>query len=273
MPTLVLPFPAIDPVALEVGPLVVRWYALAYIVGLLFAWWYIRRLVANEALWPGPPPLEPVKVDDLLVWAALGVILGGRIGYVLFYNPAYFAANPLEILQVWQGGMAFHGGFLGVLLAVFLFARRQGVSALTLFDVAAAATPIGLFFGRIANFINGELYGRVTDVPWAVIFPYGGPEPRHPSQIYEALLEGLVLFVVLRWLTHGRGMLARPGFVAGAFAVGYGVARIIAELFRMPDAHIGYLAGWLTMGMLLSLPMILAGLWLMWRSSRKAPAA
>ncbi|QPC44281.1 prolipoprotein diacylglyceryl transferase [Kaustia mangrovi] len=273
MITFVLPFPAIDPVAVEVGPLAVRWYALAYIAGLLFAWWYIRRLVANEALWQGPPPLKPVDADDLIVWSALGVILGGRLGYVLFYNPAYFAANPLEIVQVWHGGMSFHGGFLGVVLAGILFARRHGISPFTVLDLAGASVPIGLFFGRIANFINGELYGRVSDVPWAMVFPFGGPEPRHPSQLYEALLEGVVLFVLLRWLTHGRGMLSAPGFVGGAFTAGYGLARIAVEFFRMPDAQIGYLAGWLTMGMLLSLPMVAAGLAIMWWATRKAHAA
>ena len=272
MITFVLPFPAIDPVAVEVGPLAVRWYALAYIAGLLFAWWYIRRLVANEALWQGPPPLKPVDADDLIVWSALGVILGGRLGYVLFYNPAYFAANPLEIVQVWHGGMSFHGGFLGVVLAGILFARRHGISPFTVLDLAGASVPIGLFFGRIANFINGELWGKPTDVPWA--FQVNG-QVLHPTQLYEALLEGLVLFVIL----YAYSARPRPYMaVSGLFLLLYGVFRTFVEFYRVPDAHMGdggYLAaGWLTTGMLLSAPMIAAGVILLFLAYRKRePAA
>jgi phosphatidylglycerol:prolipoprotein diacylglycerol transferase len=200
--------------------------------------------------------------DDFVLWVTLGIILGGRLGFVLFYNPGYFASHPLEMLQIWKGGMSFHGGFLGCVLAVILFARHRGIPILSLGDVTCAAGPIGIFLGRAANFINGELWGRPTDVPWAVIFPGGGPLPRHPSQLYEAALEGLVLFAVLAALVRA-GALKRPGFILGAFAFGYAVARAICELFREPDPQLGFLWGGLTMGMLLSLPLLLAGLALM----------
>jgi phosphatidylglycerol:prolipoprotein diacylglycerol transferase len=205
--------------------------------------------------------------DDFVLWVTLGIILGGRLGYVLFYNPGYFAAHPAEILQVWKGGMSFHGGFLGCVLAVVLFARGRGIPILSLGDVTCAAGTIGIFLGRIANFVNGELWGRPTDVPWAIIFPGGGPLPRHPSQLYEAVLEGLVLFIVLAGLMRA-GALKRPGFVLGAFAFGYGVARAICELFREPDPQLGFLWGGLTMGMLLSLPLLLAGIILMGAAMR-----
>ena len=263
-----LQHPNFDPVAFSIWIFDVRWYALAYITGLVLAWLYCRWMTKLP-----PHRLKPVDFDDFLLWATLGVVLGGRLGYILFYKPDYYLQNPLEVVFIWRGGMSFHGGLLGVLAAIGLFARSRGVSYFTLSDIVGAATPIGLCLGRIANFINGELYGRVSDVPWAMVFPFGGPEPRHPSQLYEALLEGVVLFVLLRWLTHGRGMLSAPGFVGGAFTAGYGLARIAVEFFRMPDAQIGYLAGWLTMGMLLSLPMVAAGLAIMWWATRKAHAA
>ncbi|NJO54903.1 MAG: prolipoprotein diacylglyceryl transferase [Bacteroidales bacterium] len=196
-PLLAIPFPAFDPVLVSVGPFAIRWYALAYIVGLLGGWWLSRRLVANARLWGGTSPMQPSDLDDALLWIALGVILGGRLGFVLVYNFDYYSAHPLDALMVWRGGMSFHGGFLGAVLAMVLFARSRGISVWSLFDVVAAVVPIGLFLGRIANFINGELWGRVADVPWAVIFPTGGPEPRHPSQLYQAGLEGLLLFAVL----------------------------------------------------------------------------
>ncbi|AXS41449.1 prolipoprotein diacylglyceryl transferase [Breoghania sp. L-A4] len=260
MPLLALPFPTIDPVLIELGPFAIRWYALAYIAGILLAWRYMRMLINNERLWAGQPHPSALDIDDFVLWATLGIVLGGRIGYVLFYNPAYYLANPVEILSVWQGGMSFHGGFLGTVIAMVLFSWRRGLSVWTLFDLAAAAAPIGLFFGRLANFINAELWGRVTDLPWGVVFPGAGPLPRHPSQLYEAALEGIVLFLLLRLLTHRGGYLARRGFLAGAFACGYGLSRIAVEFFRMPDAQIGFLAGGTTMGMLLSLPMIIAGI-------------
>jgi len=270
----VLPFPAIDPVIFEIGPFALRWYALAYIVGIILAWRYMRALVRNDRLWAGLQRPTPVDLDDFVLWGTFGIIIGGRLGYVLFYNPSYYFANPGEALAVWTGGMSFHGGFAGTVIAIFLFAWRRGLSVWTLFDLAGCAAPIGLFFGRIANFINAELWGRTTDVPWAVVFPGAGPAPRHPSQIYEAALEGVILFLVLRLPSHRFKLLERPGFLAGAFAFGYGVGRSIAELYRVPDAHIGYLSGFLTMGILLSLPMILGGIALMvWaarRSNREA---
>lgn len=266
----VLPFPAIDPVIIEVGPFALRWYALAYIVGIILAWRYMRALVLNDRLWNGAKRPSPVELDDFVVWGTLGIIIGGRLGYVLFYNPAYYLANPGEALAIWSGGMSFHGGFAGTVIAMILFAWRRGLPIWTLFDLAGCAAPIGLFFGRMANFINAELWGRPTDVPWAMVFPGAGPEPRHPSQLYEAALEGVLLFLVLRLLSHRFELLKKPGFLAGAFAFGYGIGRSIAEFYRVPDAHIGYLSGFLTMGILLSLPMILAGLALMVWAARRA---
>ena len=249
-----LAFPAIDPIAISIGPIAIRWYALAYIAGLLLGWKYVVYYCTKT-----PNIMSKRDVDDLLFWATLGVILGGRLGYILFYNLDYYLDNPANTLKVWQGGMAFHGGFMGVILAIILFARKRGISILAVLDAAAVATPIGLFFGRIANFINGELYGRTTDVAWGMVFPNGGPEPRHPSQLYEALLEGLILFVVLFILSRKAFVRHRPGILGGTFVAGYGISRIIVEFFRQPDAQLGYLAGGITMGQILSIPMVLAG--------------
>jgi phosphatidylglycerol:prolipoprotein diacylglycerol transferase len=261
MPLLALPFPAIDPILIEIGPFAIRWYALAYIAGLLFGWWYVRRLVTTERLWDGLPRPAPVEADDLLVYMVFGIILGGRIGYVLFYNFASYADAPWEILAVWHGGMSIHGGLLGAALAQWIFARRRGHSVWTVFDLTAAAVPVGLFLGRCANFINGELFGRVTDVPWAVVFPTGGDLPRHPSQLYEAVLEGLVLGIVLTVLVWRFRALRRPGLTVGVFGVGYALSRILVEFVREPDPQVGFLfAGTVTMGMALSAAMALAGL-------------
>jgi phosphatidylglycerol---prolipoprotein diacylglyceryl transferase len=259
MPIAALQFPDFDPVLFSIGPFAIRWYALAYIGGILLGWLYARAIIRTERLWGGPAPLTITEFDDYVVWVTLGIILGGRLGYVAFYNPAHFAAHPLEILQVWQGGMSFHGGFAGCVLAVVLFARSRGLSILSLGDITCAVGPIGLFLGRLANFINGELWGRVTDVQWAFVFPGAGPLPRHPSQLYEAALEGLVLFAVLALLVR-RGALQRPGLITGAFAIVYSMARIFCELFREPDPQLGFLWGGWTMGMLLSVPLLLAGL-------------
>jgi phosphatidylglycerol:prolipoprotein diacylglycerol transferase len=242
-----------------VGPFAIRWYALAYILGILLGWLYARAIIANDRLWGGPAPMTVADYDDFILWVTFGIILGGRVGYVLFYNPAHFASHPLEILQVWKGGMSFHGGFLGCVLAVMLFALRRGIPMLSLGDVTCAAGPIGVFLGRLANFINGELWGRPTDVAWAMVFPSGGTLPRHPSQLYEAALEGLVLFVLLA-IAVRLGALKRPGLTIGTFAVGYALTRAFCELFREPDAQLGFLWGGLTMGMMLSLPLLLAGL-------------
>ncbi|WP_075215321.1 prolipoprotein diacylglyceryl transferase [Mongoliimonas terrestris] len=260
MPLFVLPFPAIDPVLIEIGPFAIRWYALAYVTGLLFGWWYLRQLAATDGLWTGAGRPSALDVDDLLVWITLGVVLGGRVGYVLFYNFGAYSQNPWEILMVWHGGMAFHGGLAGAAIAMALFARRRGLNTWSLYDLAAAAVPVGLFLGRIANFINGELYGRPTDVPWAVVFPTADDQPRHPSQLYEAALEGLVLFLVLTVMVRA-GALRRPGLVTGVFGIGYGLSRIVVEFFRSPDPQVGYLAfDMLTMGMVLSLPLVILGI-------------
>jgi phosphatidylglycerol---prolipoprotein diacylglyceryl transferase len=272
LPLAALSFPNIDPVALQVGPLAIHWYGLGYVVGILFAWWYARRLLADQRLWAGgKPPFEANDIDDFLVWAAAGIVLGGRIGYILFYDLNAYLSDPAQILAVWRGGMSFHGGLAGVTIAMILFARRKGASPFSLFDLIAAGAPVGIGLVRVTNFINSELWGRPTDVPWAFVFPNGGPFARHPSQLYEALLEGLVLLILLRFLTHSRLELKRPGVVAGAFIAFYGAARIFVEFFREPDAHIGYLAGnWLTMGMVLSVPLVLIGLWAIARASRAA---
>jgi phosphatidylglycerol---prolipoprotein diacylglyceryl transferase len=262
---LLIEYPAIDPVLTTIGPFPIRWYALAYIVGLLLGWVYARYLVRRDRLWGDLPRPSVASIDDLLIYMAAGVILGGRIGYIVFYDPANYIAHPGDIVALWKGGMAFHGGLAGSILAIYLFARRQQVGFASVLDIAAAAVPIGLFLGRIANFIKPELWGRVCalpcDVPWAMVFPGAGPLPRHPSQLYEAGLEGLVLFLIL-FAAVQSGALRRPGLVAGIFAIGYGLARIAVEFFREPDPQLGYLfnSGWLTMGMLLSLPLIGAGL-------------
>jgi phosphatidylglycerol:prolipoprotein diacylglycerol transferase len=283
MPAIV--FPEIHPVAFELGPLAVHWYGLAYFAGILLGWWYARRLVADPRLWgASPPPMSLADIDDLLLWVTVGVIAGGRIGNILFYDPAPYLRDPLAIFRIWEGGMAFHGGLIGVVLAVAMFAVRRGIPILSLLDVAAAATPFGLFFGRLANFVNAELWGRVTDAPWGVIFcnetvraTHGGgcpagPEPRHPSQLYEAALEGIVLFLLLRLLTHHAGSLRRPGLTGGAFIAGYGLCRIAVEFVREPDPELEALSGFLTMGMALSLPMVLIGMAAIAWAMRPKPA-
>ncbi len=272
MPISVLPFPAIDPVLVSIGPFAVRWYALAYICGILLGWLYARTIIANQRLWGGPAPFTATDFDDFVLWVTLGIILGGRVGYVLFYNFDFFIARPLEMLEVWKGGMSFHGGFLGCVLAVVLFGLKRKISILSLGDITCAVAPIGLFFGRLANFVNSELWGRPTDVPWAMVFPSpeAGPWPRHPSQLYEAALEGLVLFCVLAVLVRA-GALKRPGLILGAFAIGYAVARSVCELFREPDAQLGFLWGGMTMGMLLSVPLLIAGICLVAFALRRQP--
>jgi phosphatidylglycerol---prolipoprotein diacylglyceryl transferase len=270
MHSLTIPFPSFDPVLLQIGPFAIRWYALAYIFGILLGWMYARILLRNERLWGGPPPMKSIDFDDFVLWVTLGIILGGRIGYVLFYNPAHFVENPAEVVELWKGGMSFHGGFTGCVVAVMLFALRRNIPMLSLGDVTCAVGPIGLFLGRIANFINSELWGRPTQMPWAMVFPNGGPFPRHPSQLYEALLEGFVLFCILAFAMH-RGALKRPGFIIGLFAVGYAAARITCEFFREPDIQLGFLWGGLTMGMLLSVPLMLAGFGFIAYARRRVP--
>ena len=259
----VIAFPNIDPVLIQIGPFAIRWYALAFIAGLMIGWKYIQKLVAKP-----PGAMTPMDVDDFVVWATIGVVLGGRFGYVGFYNFQFYLDNPLAMLQVWQGGMSFHGGVIGMIGAMWLFARNRGLNFLAVSDVCCAAAPIGLFLGRIANFVNGELFGRVTDAPWGVVFPHGGPNPRHPSQIYEALLEGLLLFLVIYFLAKNKYIRRRPGLISGVFLAGYGLSRASVEFFRQPDAHIGFLSGGATMGQMLSVPLVLLGFYLIWRPGR-----
>jgi len=250
-----LQFPQISPEVFRIGPFAVHWYGVTYLLAFLAAWILGRRRAAANGVF------TPAQFDDLLTWGILGVLAGGRLGYALFYNPSYFLANSLDIFKVWEGGMSFHGGFLGVLIAQGLTARRYGRGFFQTMDFMAPLVPLGIFFVRMGNFINAELWGKVTDVPWGMVFPGAGPEPRHPSQIYEAALEGLVLFVIV-WTFSAK---PRPVMaVSGVFALGYGVFRCFVEFFRQPDAHLGYLAfGFVTMGMLLCVPLILTGLTLL----------
>ncbi len=268
----VLLFPQFDPVLLRLGPLAIRWYALAYITGLLVGMWVVKRMAQRR-----PAVASGEQVADFLTWATLGVVLGGRLGYVLFYQPTRFLAHPLSILAVWGGGMSFHGGMLGVAVAIVLFCRQQRIPVLGFADRIAVAAPIGLFLGRIANFINGELWGRPAPdwLPWAMIFPSpeAGPIPRHPSQLYQAGLEGVVLFGVMLLLARSAALRARFGLLTGVFLCGYAVARSIGEMFRQPDPFLGFLYQGATMGQLLSLPMLLAGIGLIVLARRRAVPA
>jgi phosphatidylglycerol---prolipoprotein diacylglyceryl transferase len=275
MQVMAIAFPGIDPVAIALGPVQVRWYGLAYLAGLTLGWLYMRSLLRQERLWNGAPPMKPEQTDDFLLWATLGVVLGGRLGYVLFYDPVLYFAEPLRIFMVWQGGMSFHGGLLGMISAIALFSRFNAISFFALGDLVAAVAPIGLFFGRTANFINGEVYGKISDVPWAVEFParvltpgdiFG---PRHPTQLYEALMEGVVLFLILRFFTHRRDSLKTAGRTAGIFLLSYGVARILAEFTKEWD-HFHFLTTQYTSpGMIYSLPMVIFGLYLIVGASRR----
>lgn len=291
-----IPFPDISPEIFRIDlggfSFALRWYALAYIAGLVAGWKIIARLVSTPRLWPQGAPMTAAQVESLLTWVILGVVLGGRLGFALFYQPGYYLQNPLQILRVWEGGMSFHGGFLGVVVAGVWFCRREGIPMLSLADLMAIVAPIGIGLGRIANFINAELWGRPTTLPWGVAFPGEAAQTcpgvtgicaRHPSQLYEALLEGLILLLVLLYVTYRKGWLAHPGRIAGLFFAGYGAARFAVEFVRQPDAQfvsegnpLGLavqMAGWgLTMGQILSLPMIAAGVWFITRARRRAPA-
>jgi len=267
MPLFAIPYPAIDPVLIELGPFVIRWYALAYIAGLVIGWRWCLMLAKRPPLF-----VTAEAIDDFLVWATLGVVLGGRLGYVLFYKPDYYLANPLEALQVWHGGMSFHGGALGVTLAILLFTRRRKIPVFAFSDIILEAMPIGLFFGRIANFINGELFGRETTAPWGMVFPNGGPVPRHPSQLYEAFCEGILLFLLL-FAAERLDARQRPGLVTGLFLAGYAVARMSGKFFREPDAQLGFLIFGTTMGQLLSIPLLIAGIVIVaWAVRAQVPA-
>ncbi len=289
----VLNFPDLSPELFSISlfgmEFALRWYALAYIVGILIAWRMALMALRRPDLWPGQtPPMKPEQLEDLVTWIIVGVILGGRLGFVLFYQPTYYLSHPLEILMVWQGGMAFHGGLLGVIIATYLYGKRHRLPLLSLADLVAYTVPPGLLLGRLANFTNAELWGRPSSVPWAVIFP--GPAAqncpdvvglcaRHPSQLYEAALEGALLGVVLIWLAYRRGAFQRPGSIMGVFLTGYGASRFLVEFFRQPDAQFvspgnplglaWHVAGYgLTMGQLLCVPMIALGLWFALRARR-----
>ena len=261
-----LTYPEIDPVAISLGPLKVHWYGLMYLIGFAAAWW-LAKYRANK---PGSG-WSAEEISDLIFYCALGVVLGGRIGYILFYNFSAFAENPLILLKIWQGGMAFHGGLIGVLIAFYLFGRKTGRGFFTVADFMAPMVPIGLGAGRIGNFINGELWGRVTDVPWGMVFPGGGPDPRHPSQLYQFFIEGPVFFAVI-WLYSKK---PRPTMaVSGLFLAFYGVYRFMIEFVRQPDAHLGFVAmNWMTQGQLLSVPMVLFGLAFIWLAYNRKTAS
>ncbi len=290
-----IPYPEIDPIFFNLGPIPIRWYALAYIAGITLGWFYVTRLMKSASIWQktpnliSGPPLNREKLDDILFWVTLGIILGGRLGYVMFYEPSLLFGAWVSVksmmggegliqtllgwihippaLMIWNGGMSFHGGLIGVTLAGYIYSRRNGLNALAVGDLFACAAPIGLFFGRIANFINAELYGRATDAPWAMVFPTDPQQlARHPSQLYEAALEGFVLFIAIRIATHHFRVLTKPGFTIGLFLAGYGVARAFVEYFRQPDTHMPDFPLGLTMGIILSLPMVALGVYLMWRT-------
>jgi phosphatidylglycerol---prolipoprotein diacylglyceryl transferase len=256
-----LPYPHIDPVALQLGPLAIRWYSLAYLAGILLGWRVVRKEHARRPI----PNLTQKAIDDMVAWAVIGIVAGGRLGYVFFYNAPFYLANPMQILHIWEGGMSFHGGLIGVIVAFILFCRKHKIPFFALMDIIACAVPIGLFFGRLANFVNGELYGRITDSPLGMVFPRGGELPRHPSQLYEASMEGIVLFSVLFFLLKYTNARAKPGLLSGVFLIGYAVSRMVAECFREPDVQLGFLFQSVTMGQLLSLPMLAYGLYLLCR--------
>lgn len=256
-----IPFPTIDPILIQLGPLAIRWYSLAYVAGILIGWWILARELAVRPL----AGLSKKALDDIIVWAVLGIIAGGRLGYVLFYKPDYYLSNPLEILYVWQGGMSFHGGFIGFVLAFYLFSKKYKIRFLSLMDLMACVAPIGIGFGRIANFINAELYGRITTSPLGMVFPNSDGMARHPSQLYEAGLEGFLLFAIMMFLLKQTTLRNQVGALSGIFCIGYGLARIVCEFFREPDAFLGFIISGATMGQLLSLPIIAIGIYLIWR--------
>lgn len=288
-----MPFPDIEPVWFSIGPLDIRWYALAYVAGIVLGWWYASRLTRDNAVWqPAKPPMTTIQLDDLVLWITLGIILGGRFGYALFYKPMLYAdlftgadwGERLALFRLWDGGMSFHGGLIGVSLAIVLFARRNRIRLLSVGDLIAPVVPIGLFFGRIANFINGELWGRPTDAPWGMVFcnrtietTYGfcpaGDVARHPSQLYEAGLEGIALAAILWLAVYKWRLLTKPGYVTGIFLFGYGLVRASLENVRQPDFGLENLPLGLTMGMMLSIPMMLVGAWLVWRAWSRPPVA
>jgi phosphatidylglycerol:prolipoprotein diacylglycerol transferase len=254
----------LSPVALDLHYIQIRWYSLAYIAGIILGWWYVTRLLRQ----PGAP-MASRHADDLVFYATLGILLGGRLGYVLFYNLRQYLDNPIDIFKLWEGGMSFHGGMIGVIVAMIYLARKNHLNLLRVADYIACATPIGLFLGRLANFVNGELWGRPTDVPWAMIFPHAQDVPRHPSQLYEAGLEGIGLFCLLAWLFWRTDARYQPGRLTGAFLLGYGLIRVFLENFREPDEQLGFFFNLITMGQILSLPMIIGGIYLIATAKRR----
>lgn len=259
-----LDFPNIDPVIIAFGPLAISWYSLSYVVSILLGWYYVLKLIETNSL-----DISKKNIDDFVSWAIIGIIIGGRLGYVLFYDPVKYFSDPIQILKTYEGGMSFHGGISGLIIASFLFCKKYKIAFLGLMDLCSIVAPIGLFLGRIANFINAELYGRITDVPWAFIFPGSDGFPRHPSQLYEAILEGFVLFFIQRYAAGKFGALKFPGLRSGVFLVFYSCFRIVVEFFREPDFKIGYLVNYFTMGQLLCLPMIIVGILLIYFSKNQ----
>jgi phosphatidylglycerol:prolipoprotein diacylglycerol transferase len=269
-----LPFPNFDPVLVHIGPIAIRWYALAYIAGILLGWRYGVALCRNLKLWRGTKPIADDRmIDDLVLWITLAILIGGRLGSILFYNTSVIWTDPMEILKPWHGGMSFHGAMIAVVIALLWFAKVNKVNVVRLGDLTAPCVPFGLFFGRVANFINGELWGRPTTLPWGIIFPRAGPLPRHPSELYEAGLEGIVLFLILRWGTHSAKLLPRRGALTGLFLVFYGLFRISLENVREPDVGMPNFPFGLTMGMILSIPMVLAGIAFLYYSARPSALA
>ena len=266
MSPFVIPFPVIDPIAIEIGPIAVRWYGISYMAGLLLGWYYLRKLVTDSTLWNEKSPLKATDLDDLIIYVTIGVIVGGRLGHVFLYQPQYYITDPIAIFMVWQGGMAFHGGLIGTILAIMIFSARNSVNPLHVGDLVCTAVPIGLFFGRIANFINAELVGKVSEVPWAMIFPESGAVPRHPSQLYEATLEGLLLFFILRYLTHQKLALRHNGLIIGTFMFCYGLFRIFAEIFREGDPVPGLDLGSISAGIIYSVPLVIIGIYFIYRT-------
>lgn len=268
-----LTFPNIDPEAFSIGPVSVKWYGLAYMAGLILGWLYVRRLISTPHLWrKNTPPLTIDRVDDLLLYMTLAIIIGGRLGQVLLYEPGYYLSNPAEILKTWRGGMSFHGALIGSAVAILIFARQYKVSARTIMDICCAAVPFGLFFGRVANFINSEHWGRTTEAWIGMVFPNGGPEPRHPSQLYEAALEGLVMIIIMRIMTHKMLGLKQPGLVTGVWLVWYAIARSICEFFREPEPIHALNIEPFTAGQFYSLPMLALGIYFIVTARRKAAA-
>ncbi|MFM1815630.1 MAG: Prolipoprotein diacylglyceryl transferase [Pseudomonadota bacterium] len=270
---LALPFPNIDPIALQVGPLAIRWYGISYAVALILSWFYVRQLLTRPNLWsPNRPPLTADDIEYLIAYIAAGVIVGGRLGHVLFYETTYYLTNPLKIFAVWEGGMSFHGGVIGTAIAIALFARRFKAPLWTISDLVCASVPIGILLVRTANFVNGEVVGHETSVPWAFVFPNWGDVPRHPAMLYEAALEGALLFIVLYELIHRHFVLRQPGLVTAYFLIGYSLARIFCEFFKLVDFRLIFPPLPLTPGMVLSLPMLILGIWLLAKVKRERAA-